>query len=123
MGTPHVSTRWLVHHLESDTPVPTQPSYWCGSPRTARGKEEDADPQKAIPTEYCEAEPEALLAGIKIKHLSKVPCACEARPLAGALLAPQCRRRKGSAPSCSLPGSLGTAPVSLSAVPSVGQHT
>ncbi|XP_040829453.1 phospholipid-transporting ATPase ABCA3 isoform X2 [Ochotona curzoniae] len=48
------------------------PSYWCGSPRTARGKEEDADPQKAIPTEYCEAEPEALLAGIKIKHLSKV---------------------------------------------------
>uniref|UniRef100_A0A5F9CAV9 ATP binding cassette subfamily A member 3 n=1 Tax=Oryctolagus cuniculus TaxID=9986 RepID=A0A5F9CAV9_RABIT len=48
------------------------PSYWCGSPRTALGKEEDADPEKALPTEHCEAEPEALVAGIKIKHLSKV---------------------------------------------------
>ncbi|XP_058536334.1 phospholipid-transporting ATPase ABCA3 [Ochotona princeps] len=48
------------------------PSYWCASPRTATGKEEDADPEKGIPTEHCEAEPEALLAGIKIKHLSKV---------------------------------------------------
>ncbi|XP_062036152.1 phospholipid-transporting ATPase ABCA3 isoform X2 [Lepus europaeus] len=48
------------------------PSYWCGSPRTAMGKEEDADPEKALPTEHCEAEPETLVAGIKIKHLSKV---------------------------------------------------
>lgn len=48
------------------------PSYWCGSPRAALGKEEDADPEKALPTEHCEAEPEALVAGIKIKHLSKV---------------------------------------------------
>ncbi|XP_048188352.1 phospholipid-transporting ATPase ABCA3 isoform X1 [Perognathus longimembris pacificus] len=49
------------------------PSYWCGSPRTVVGKEEeDSDPEKALRTEYFEAEPEDLVAGIKIKHLSKV---------------------------------------------------
>lgn len=51
----------------------SQPSYWCGSPRTVVGKEEeDSDPEKALRTEYFEAEPEDLVAGIKIKHLSKV---------------------------------------------------
>ncbi|KAF7471223.1 Hypothetical predicted protein [Marmota monax] len=49
------------------------PSYWCGNPRTVVGKEEeDSDPEKALRTEYFEAEPEDLVAGIKIKHLSKV---------------------------------------------------
>uniref|UniRef100_A0A2K5SFW9 ATP binding cassette subfamily A member 3 n=1 Tax=Cebus imitator TaxID=2715852 RepID=A0A2K5SFW9_CEBIM len=49
------------------------PSYWCGKPRTVTGKEEeDSDPEKALRTEYFEAEPEDLVAGIKIKHLSKV---------------------------------------------------
>lgn len=55
---------------------PSQPSYWCGNPRTVVGKEEEGgDPEKAFRTEYFEAEPEDLVAGIKIKHLSKVrPC-------------------------------------------------
>ncbi|XP_066131310.1 phospholipid-transporting ATPase ABCA3 [Saccopteryx bilineata] len=49
------------------------PSYWCGHPRTVLGKEEeDHDPEKALRTEYFEAEPEDLVAGIKIKHISKV---------------------------------------------------
>uniref|UniRef100_A0A8I6AQZ2 ATP binding cassette subfamily A member 3 n=1 Tax=Rattus norvegicus TaxID=10116 RepID=A0A8I6AQZ2_RAT len=49
------------------------PSYWCGNPRTVVGKEEEGgDPEKAFRTEYFEAEPEDLAAGIKIKHLSKV---------------------------------------------------
>ncbi|EPY88960.1 ATP-binding cassette sub-family A member 3-like protein [Camelus ferus] len=49
------------------------PSYWCGHPRTVLGKEEeDDDPEKALRTEYFEAEPEDLVAGIKIKHVSKV---------------------------------------------------
>ncbi|XP_004706220.1 phospholipid-transporting ATPase ABCA3 [Echinops telfairi] len=49
------------------------PSYWCGSPRTALAKEdEDKDPEKALRSEFFEAEPEDLVAGIKIKHLSKV---------------------------------------------------
>ncbi|XP_023377237.1 ATP-binding cassette sub-family A member 3 [Pteropus vampyrus] len=49
------------------------PSYWCGRPRTVLGKEEeDDDPEKALRTEYFEAEPEDLVAGIKIKHVSKV---------------------------------------------------
>nr|XP_044986326.1 phospholipid-transporting ATPase ABCA3 isoform X2 [Jaculus jaculus] len=49
------------------------PSYWCGNPRTVVGKEDDdSDPEKALRTEYFEAEPEDLVAGIKIKHLSKV---------------------------------------------------
>nr|XP_006979007.1 phospholipid-transporting ATPase ABCA3 [Peromyscus maniculatus bairdii]XP_015853164.1 phospholipid-transporting ATPase ABCA3 [Peromyscus maniculatus bairdii] len=49
------------------------PSYWCGNTRTVVGKkEEDSDPEKALRTEYFEAEPEDLVAGIKIKHLSKV---------------------------------------------------
>uniref|UniRef100_A0A8C3WSX6 ATP binding cassette subfamily A member 3 n=1 Tax=Catagonus wagneri TaxID=51154 RepID=A0A8C3WSX6_9CETA len=48
------------------------PSYWCGQPRTVLGKEEDDDPEKALRTEYFEAEPEDLVAGIKIKHVSKV---------------------------------------------------
>uniref|UniRef100_A0A8C2MH63 ATP-binding cassette, sub-family A member 3 n=1 Tax=Cricetulus griseus TaxID=10029 RepID=A0A8C2MH63_CRIGR len=49
------------------------PSYWCGNPRTVIGKEEeDSDPEKTLRTEYFEAEPEDLVAGIKIKHLSKV---------------------------------------------------
>nr|KAF6439589.1 hypothetical protein HJG63_000034 [Rousettus aegyptiacus] len=49
------------------------PSYWCGRPRTVLGKEEeDYDPEKALRTEYFEAEPEDLVAGIKIKHVSKV---------------------------------------------------
>ncbi|XP_004627914.1 ATP-binding cassette sub-family A member 3 [Octodon degus] len=49
------------------------PSYWCGNPRMVMGKEEeDCDPEKALRTEYFEAEPEDLVAGIKIKHLSKV---------------------------------------------------
>ncbi|XP_053412499.1 phospholipid-transporting ATPase ABCA3 [Nycticebus coucang] len=49
------------------------PSYWCGTPRTIIGKEEeDSDPEKVLGTEYFEAEPEDLVAGIKIKHLSKV---------------------------------------------------
>ncbi|XP_066238945.1 phospholipid-transporting ATPase ABCA3 [Saccopteryx leptura] len=49
------------------------PSYWCGHPRTVLGKEEeDHDPEKALKTEYFEAEPEDLVAGIKIKHISKV---------------------------------------------------
>lgn len=49
------------------------PSYWCGNPRTVVGKEEEGgDPEKAFRTEYFEAEPEDLVAGIKIKHLSKV---------------------------------------------------
>ncbi|XP_008049514.1 ATP-binding cassette sub-family A member 3 [Carlito syrichta] len=48
------------------------PSYWCGNPRMVTGKEEeDSDPEKALRTEYFEAEPEDLVAGIKIKHLSK----------------------------------------------------
>ncbi|KAK2097333.1 ATP-binding cassette sub- A member 3 [Saguinus oedipus] len=48
------------------------PSYWCGKPRTVTGKEEeDSDPEKALRTEYFEAEPEDLVAGIRIKHLSK----------------------------------------------------
>lgn len=51
----------------------SQPSYWCGNPRTVVGKEEEvSDPEKALRTEYFEAEPEDLVAGIKIKHLSKV---------------------------------------------------
>ncbi|KAM8780116.1 phospholipid-transporting ATPase ABCA3 isoform 1-T3 [Rhynchonycteris naso] len=49
------------------------PSYWCGHPRTLLAKEEeDHDPEKALRTEYFEAEPEDLVAGIKIKHISKV---------------------------------------------------
>uniref|UniRef100_A0A671G5F2 ATP binding cassette subfamily A member 3 n=1 Tax=Rhinolophus ferrumequinum TaxID=59479 RepID=A0A671G5F2_RHIFE len=49
------------------------PSYWCGRPRTVLGKEEeDDDPEKALRTEFFEAEPEDLVAGIKIKHVSKV---------------------------------------------------
>uniref|UniRef100_A0A2I3SKW0 ATP binding cassette subfamily A member 3 n=1 Tax=Pan troglodytes TaxID=9598 RepID=A0A2I3SKW0_PANTR len=49
------------------------PSYWCGKPRAVAGKEEeDSDPEKALRNEYFEAEPEDLVAGIKIKHLSKV---------------------------------------------------
>ncbi|MBZ3879600.1 ATP-binding cassette sub-family A member 3 [Sciurus carolinensis] len=49
------------------------PSYWGGSPRSVVGKEDDdSDPEKALRTEYFEAEPEDLVAGIKIKHLSKV---------------------------------------------------
>ncbi|XP_053784251.1 phospholipid-transporting ATPase ABCA3 [Desmodus rotundus] len=48
------------------------PSYWCVRPRTVLGKEEDDDPEKALRTEYFEAEPEDLVAGIKIKHISKV---------------------------------------------------
>lgn len=36
-------------------------------------EEEDGDPEKALRTEYFEAEPEDLVAGIKIKHVSKVP--------------------------------------------------
>uniref|UniRef100_A0A7N5JBB3 ATP binding cassette subfamily A member 3 n=1 Tax=Ailuropoda melanoleuca TaxID=9646 RepID=A0A7N5JBB3_AILME len=49
------------------------PSYWCGHPRTVLGKEEeDDDPEKALRTEYFEAEPEDLVAGIKIKHVTKV---------------------------------------------------
>ncbi|CAK6444803.1 unnamed protein product [Pipistrellus nathusii] len=49
------------------------PSYWCGHPQTVLGKEEeDHDPEKALKTEYFEAEPENLVAGIKIKHISKV---------------------------------------------------
>lgn len=37
------------------------------------GKEEEgSDPEKALRNEYFEAEPEDLVAGIKIKHLSKV---------------------------------------------------
>ncbi|KAM9057540.1 phospholipid-transporting ATPase ABCA3 isoform 1-T8 [Megaptera novaeangliae] len=49
------------------------PSYWCGHPRTVLGKEEeDDDPEKVLRTEYFEAEPEDLVAGIKIKHVSKV---------------------------------------------------
>uniref|UniRef100_A0A8C9AW22 ATP binding cassette subfamily A member 3 n=1 Tax=Prolemur simus TaxID=1328070 RepID=A0A8C9AW22_PROSS len=49
------------------------PSYWFGTPRTVVGKEEeDRDPEKVLGTEYFEAEPENLVAGIKIKHLSKV---------------------------------------------------
>ncbi|KAJ1067367.1 hypothetical protein K5549_010485 [Capra hircus] len=49
------------------------PSYWCGRPRTVLGKEEeDDDPEKVLRTEYFEAEPEDLVAGIKIKHVSKV---------------------------------------------------
>lgn len=52
---------------------PSQPSYWCGNPRTVVGKEEEgSDPEKALRNEYFEAEPEDLVAGIKIKHLSKV---------------------------------------------------
>ena len=40
----------------------------------ALGKEEeDDDPEKVLRTEYFEAEPEDLVAGIKIKHVSKVP--------------------------------------------------
>lgn len=55
---------------------PSQPSYWCGNPRTVVGKEEEGgDPEKAFRTEYFEAEPEDLVAGIKIKHLSKVSLA------------------------------------------------
>lgn len=37
-----------------------------------RKEEEDSDPEKAFRSEYFEAEPEDLVAGIKIKHLSKV---------------------------------------------------
>lgn len=48
-----------------------QPSYWCRGSRTALGKE-DEDPEKALRSEYFEAEPEDLVAGIKIKHMSKV---------------------------------------------------
>ncbi|XP_025225531.1 ATP-binding cassette sub-family A member 3 [Theropithecus gelada] len=49
------------------------PSYWCGKPRAVAGKEEeDSDPEKELRNEYFEAEPEDLVAGIKIKHLSKV---------------------------------------------------
>uniref|UniRef100_H0VCA2 ATP binding cassette subfamily A member 3 n=1 Tax=Cavia porcellus TaxID=10141 RepID=H0VCA2_CAVPO len=49
------------------------PSYWCGNPRmVVRKEEEDSDPEKAFRSEYFEAEPEDLVAGIKIKHLSKV---------------------------------------------------
>lgn len=60
----------------ADSHVCPQPSYWCGSPRTALGKEdEDEDPEKAVGTEYFEAEPEDLVAGIKIKRVSKVPWA------------------------------------------------
>ncbi|KAF0881251.1 ABCA3 protein, partial [Crocuta crocuta] len=49
------------------------PSYWCGHPRTVLGKEEeDDDPEKVLRTEYFEAEPEDLVAGIRIKHVTKV---------------------------------------------------
>ncbi|XP_037670546.1 ATP-binding cassette sub-family A member 3 isoform X2 [Choloepus didactylus] len=48
------------------------PSYWCGNPRTASGKEDGDDPEKVLRTEFFEAEPEGLVAGIRIKHLSKV---------------------------------------------------
>lgn len=36
-------------------------------------EEEDDDPEKVLRTEYFEAEPEDLVAGIKIKHVTKVP--------------------------------------------------
>ncbi|XP_012587144.1 PREDICTED: ATP-binding cassette sub-family A member 3 [Condylura cristata] len=49
------------------------PSYWCGAPGTLQGREGvDVDPEKVLRSEYFEAEPEDLVAGIKIKHLSKV---------------------------------------------------
>ncbi|XP_072455492.1 phospholipid-transporting ATPase ABCA3 [Notamacropus eugenii] len=49
------------------------PSYWCGNQRSMMGKEEEEDdPEKVLKTEYIEAEPEDLVAGIKIKHLSKM---------------------------------------------------
>ncbi|XP_023584173.1 phospholipid-transporting ATPase ABCA3 [Trichechus manatus latirostris] len=49
------------------------PSYWCGSWRSVLGEEDgDDDPEKAFRTEFFEAEPKGLVAGIKIKHLSKV---------------------------------------------------
>ncbi|XP_076998257.1 phospholipid-transporting ATPase ABCA3 isoform X2 [Tamandua tetradactyla] len=48
------------------------PSYWRGHPRAALGKEEDDGPEKALRTEFFEAEPDGLGAGIRIKHLSKV---------------------------------------------------
>ncbi|XP_058142595.1 phospholipid-transporting ATPase ABCA3 [Dasypus novemcinctus] len=48
------------------------PSYWCGHPRTVLGKEGDDDPEKALRSEFFEAEPEGLVAGIRIQHLSKV---------------------------------------------------
>ncbi|XP_075755150.1 phospholipid-transporting ATPase ABCA3 [Pelodiscus sinensis] len=50
------------------------PSYWCGTPQTALGKEkeEEEDPEKALKSQYIEEEPADLVSGIKIKHLSKV---------------------------------------------------
>uniref|UniRef100_G3SMA0 ATP binding cassette subfamily A member 3 n=1 Tax=Loxodonta africana TaxID=9785 RepID=G3SMA0_LOXAF len=49
------------------------PSYWCRSLRTILVKEDkDDDPEKVLRMEFFEAEPEDLVAGIKIKHLSKV---------------------------------------------------
>lgn len=47
------------------------PSYWCRGSRMALGKE-DEDPEKALRSEYFEVEPEDLVAGIKIKHMSKL---------------------------------------------------
>uniref|UniRef100_A0A8C5R778 ATP binding cassette subfamily A member 3 n=1 Tax=Leptobrachium leishanense TaxID=445787 RepID=A0A8C5R778_9ANUR len=50
------------------------PSYWCGTPRMAEvlEKEEDEDPEKALQGEYLEEEPSDLVAGVRIKHLTKV---------------------------------------------------
>nr|XP_025035890.1 ATP-binding cassette sub-family A member 3 [Pelodiscus sinensis] len=51
-----------------------EPSYWCGTPQTALGKEkeEEEDPEKALKSQYIEEEPADLVSGIKIKHLSMV---------------------------------------------------
>lgn len=61
------------------------------------GKEEDDDPEKALRTEYFEAEPEDLVAGIKIKHVSKVPGRGQAGGWAGG-------RRVPGPEACPLPG-------------------
>lgn len=48
-------------------------------------EEEDDDPEKVLRTEYFEAEPEDLVAGIRIKHVTKVP-----RPVGRAWIGTSC---------------------------------
>ncbi|XP_072453663.1 phospholipid-transporting ATPase ABCA3-like isoform X2 [Notamacropus eugenii] len=47
------------------------PSYWFGKPRKSSEEKEEEDLEKSPQQEFFEAEPVGLLAGIKIKNLSK----------------------------------------------------
>ncbi|NXD12446.1 ABCA3 protein, partial [Nothocercus nigrocapillus] len=70
----HILLPFMLSPATHSCCLPSQPSYWCGHPRTVVGKEkeEEEDPEKALKSQYIEEEPADLVSGIKIKHLSKV---------------------------------------------------